>query len=776
MSKLKIEMKNDRIYDIVSDYCTQDDLSKIEDNESEEMVDIRVFNLMESLYPSNTIVSQNIKDEEVYKLLKSKNPKFGNKQRGRCDISLFNYFGNRNIDIMIEDKFDKNKENPIDEAITYCKNINESGKYLCRIAIGVNPFDEYQIVTKVLDERNEWVDLRINGKVINGFIGQEILQLIYSNPGKTDFELIPQKEEIYTRSEFKQLLDRELPTVFRNMSDISNDDSLKISFTVAFISLKVILEKEEYLRKTIIDESGRKVFWRNNSDKIDNSINSLQNVNDIKAATNAIVGNTADSELREKYKDIFILNDRYSFNDLIDKIRSSESKNGIKADQSSIIKMKSIIDKIKNQSFYQFEFDLFGEVYESLANSKTKQELGQYFTKRHIIKPLVNILFKPYDFEGIINKYKKICDPFCGTGGMLTESYKQIKSYCNDKYPSIDTSEIAKKVIYGYDIIEANVGKTKINLTLAGDGYSVIEQRDSLLTLNEPNQFDYIITNVPYGSGQRDGIVKNIEDVKLLNETTDRAKIINRIRLFEKNNNTQKLEYNSLIKVVQILKEGGKAIVIVPDGILENPSFASLREWLLIKCKINMIISLPKYAFAPYTKEKTYALLLEKRETYGEDMIQTLNDINKEEKIYCYIIDNDGYANSDKQYETALKDSNGVPLHNEVADYFDKEGNFHNSILEQICMTRKEDEEKHYNEWGKEIPGKKYGYIYVSEILKDFYYKNESKKESDKVYRINLLPEKYFRPTEFENLDYEQIKNARIEIENELKNILGEVK
>ena len=358
---------------------------------------------------------------------------------------------------------------------------------------------------------------------------------------------------------------------------------------------------------------------------------------------------------------------------------------------------------------------------------------------------------------------------------MLTESFKHIRAYCNDKYPNIDTTEIAKKVIYGYDIIESNVGKTKINMTLAEDGYSVIEQRDSLTTLNTEEIFDYIITNVPYGKGKIDGIVKNLKEVKLLKETSDRALIVNRIRAFERDNNIQKLEYNSLIKVVQLLKEGGKAIVIVPDGLLENPSFSRMREWLLVKCRIDMIISLPKFAFAPYTKEKTYALFLQKRVCYDDEMVETLSDIKKDEKIYAYILDNDGYANSDKQYETSLRDENGVPLHNEVLEYFDNYGDFHTSIMEQVCKSRAEDTEEHFNEWGEKISGKKYGYIEIQEILKDFYYKEENKKESSKVYRLNLLPEKYFRPKEFENLTLEQLQREREEISLELKNFFDGV-
>lgn len=772
MSKITLEMKSDRINSIISDYCTQDDLKDIEKDSQEEMVDIRVFNLMETMYPDNIIVAQNKKNEPVYKLLKSKQH---DGKRGRSDITLFNYFENNSIDIMIENKFDKTKGNPINEAIEYCNNINESGIYTCRVAVGFNLYDNSQLITKVLDENGNWSDLKINGKVINGFIGQEILQLIYSHAGVTEFDFKVKIEEKYTRGEFKKILDSDLPIIFRKMSDIASDDALKISFTIAFISLKVILEKQEDLKNNIVDEIGRRVVWRNSNEKIDlNSINALRNVNDIKLAVKAIVGDTASRELRDKYKDIFDL-DKYTFNELIDKILKTEAKNKVSTDKSSIMKMKLVLDKIKRQTNYHYEFDLFGEVYESLANNKTKSDLGQYFTKRHIIRPLVNMMLRPNDLEGIINKYKKICDPFCGTGGMLTESFKHIRTYCNEKYPSLDTSEIAKKVIYGYDVIESNVGKTKINMTLAEDGYSVIEQRDSLTTLNQEECFDYIITNVPYGTGESDGIVHNISDVKVIKENDDKAKIINRIRTFERDNNTQKLEYNSLIKVVQLLKEGGKAIVIVPDGLLENPSFSKMREWLLVKCKIDMIISIPKYAFAPYTKEKTYALFLQKRISYDEEQVECLLDIPKDERIYAYILDNDGYANSDKQYETSLRDDKGVPKHNEVTEYFDNNGDFHISILEQICKSRQEDTEEHFNEWGEKINGKKYGYIDVQTILKDYYYRTEEEIESNKEYRLNLLPEKYLRPKEFENLTLEKLIKKREELSEDIKDLINEV-
>ena len=85
------------------------------------------------------------------------------------------------------------------------------------------------------------------------------------------------------------------------------------------------------------------------------------------------------------------------------------------------------------------------------------------------------------------------------------------------------------------------------------------------------------------------------------------------------------------------------------DGVLENPSYMLMRKELLEKCDIQAIVSLPKFAFAPYTKEKTYALFFTKRS----------DEVTKTQKntIWLYIIDNDGLANSDKRFPTKRRNN-----------------------------------------------------------------------------------------------------------------------
>jgi len=65
--------------------------------------------------------------------------------------------------------------------------------------------------------------------------------------------------------------------------------------------------------------------------------------------------------------------------------------------------------------------------------------------------------------------------------------------------------------------------------------------------------------------------------------------------------------------VIDLLRDGGRACILLPDGVLENPSFSPLRKDVLEKAKVTAIISLPMWAFAPYTKEKMYAVFFTKK-------------------------------------------------------------------------------------------------------------------------------------------------------------------
>jgi len=161
----------------------------------------------------------------------------------------------------------------------------------------------------------------------------------------------------------------------------------------------------------------------------------------------------------------------------------------------------------------------------------------------------------------------------------------------------------------------------------------------------------------------------------------------------------------------------------------ENPSYEKFRLEVLGKTKIIAIISLPKFAFAPYTKEKTYALYFEKKS-------ETDTKIQKDD-IWMYIIDNDGFANSDKRFPTKLKDKENKYLHDEISFWVNKDGEENLGVLEKRWL-KYDDEKTNGSEWinekGITQKYRKGGFVEMKNINSKNYH--------------NLLPEFHFRPYE----------------------------
>ena len=592
------------------------------------------------------------------------------KQKGELDVLIFNYFKNNNIDIIIENKKSGTKEVALTQAIMYANGLNNSKATNCRIVVGHVPTTKVRVLVN-----NKWEELIINGKKVDYFFGIHILKLIYDNPNENRFKLTELIEKQFTQKDLHLIINK-LKTLYRQIPEILNNDELSINYTVSFIALKMIMEKEN-------------IYW--------SSYITPDNIID---AVESIVGVRADKDLKNKYYDIFIMKNKeeeiiFNFQKTLQNIHNREFNDDIKPINSIIMKIHKELSSIPPKDL---EVDLFGEVYETLASKKTKSSLGEFFTRRHIIQPLVRMFLNDNDIENIIQNKNIVADIACGTGGFLTETFKYIKQECDVNYPDIDTSELAGEVIVGYDINHNNIGRTRINMILAGDGFSDIKRVNTLNSKELAKNLDYIITNIPYGKGDI-----AISDTKSKD-------------LFLNSNNNKRLELNFLIKTIELLKKGGKALVIVPEGIMEAPTLAPLREYILKMCKINTIISLPKFSFAPYTKWKTYVIFIEKRKV-PLDSIENKKLVS--EKIYTYIVDNDGFANSDKRFPTNLKAKDGSYLHNEMFSYIDIDGVKNISKIEQIYELKAEDETKIYlNEWGKEIKGKKYGYISLKDILK----------------------------------------------------------
>jgi len=682
---------------------------------------------------------QSTRIDFIDKNIPSKNT--GSKERGFADIYIVQ---NNQLKVLIEDKIPTIAANTaLEEAIFYCNALRDKCIDI-RIAIGYNGKDLLFRVFIGIDKNgdNIWSPFYFNGEEYRKFPSKDIISLIYKYTYLNGIleDRSPKSKKIVHSSIEK------LRGVYRQLAFIQNDNTTAIDFTIAFISLKSISEKHSDL----FEDSNH--IWNNllPNSGTETTINPRVRLqNNISGLLEWICDKEKQQDKYEERENIGVESNinLYNFNEIFQyktKDRNFNFKTLIKEFKTANLDKLEEIYKIVNDipELHSSKIDLFGEVYELLADKSTKSSFGQFFTGRHIIKPLINLLFEENESikniigkineNGIVSEPKKICDPACGTGGFLTESFKYIENKLKEEGILLNINDFASKAFYGFDIHSQNTTKTKINMYLAGDGFSEIKDRDSLLEMPKKymNYFDYIVTNPPYGD----------------NSPVLDASIIN----------SRRLEINFIIQIVNMLKAGGKGLLIIPDGVLESPSIAHFRDWLLKHCKIDKVVGLPKFAFAPYTKEKTYALYITKRLTPIMDL-----KIIENEEIWFYIVDNDGFANSDKRFATDRKDENGKWLHDELSAWVDNNGIEHKSVLEQAWEKKEQDEdEEYFNEWGNKIEGKKYGRVKLKQIFKNefVFYPTVAKSKIKKI--INQLPD-------IEDLTEEDLENIYIKKEGD---------
>lgn len=292
-----------------------------------------------------------------------------------------------------------------------------------------------------------------------------------------------------------------------------------------------------------------------------------------------------------------------------------------------------------NKGGHTFQ-DIQGDVYELLLSEiATAGKNGQFRTPRHIIKLMAELVEPQIGHQ--------IADPACGTGGFLLGAYQYIltdlarqkdkqkldkdedgfeRSTCS----SVVTEEIKgelDKSFHGYDIDITMVRLGLMNLIMHGIDYPEIDYKDTLSkAYNEEALYDIILANPPF-TGK-----------------IDKGDINTSLRI-----DSSSTELLFLDRISSMLRIGGKAAVIIPEGVLFGSSKAqkSTREMLLKDNQLEAVISLPSGTFKPYTGVKTAILVFTKVE-------QNSNDWHTE-KVWFYEIKSDGYSLDDNRRR--LKDS-----------------------------------------------------------------------------------------------------------------------
>lgn len=299
---------------------------------------------------------------------------------------------------------------------------------------------------------------------------------------------------------------------------------------------------------------------------------------------------------------------------------------------SLLVEAINIIDEIfeeilKQESAGQGFQDTQGDIYEYLLSEITSAgKLGQFRTPRHIIQ-LICELVDPRLGD-------TICDPACGTGGFLLGAYQHIltahtgkanlqidengltRGLLGDKLTDArQWTHLKEKTFYGYDMDESMVRIGLMNLMMHGISSPNIDQKDTLSKkYDEDNRFDVIMANPPF---------KGSIDKGDINESLSLP--------------TTKTELLFINRIIKSLRIGGRAGVIVPDGVLFGSSNAHklARKMLLNECELQGIISMPSGVFKPYAGVSTAILVFVKG---GET-----------QKVWFYDMQSDGYTLDDKR-------------------------------------------------------------------------------------------------------------------------------
>ncbi|WP_337050694.1 HsdM family class I SAM-dependent methyltransferase [Priestia megaterium] len=559
-------------------------------------------------------------------------------------------------------------------------------------------------------------EIKLNGNPIREFQNIDILNLINKRLQKdrnlTNITTNVDLQSAITETIFNKKL-WDLANIYRQV-DFKNVTE-KIDFTIGFISLKFFEEKEEMMGE--LDKTN--VYW--------SDINKLSN--------NEIFVASLISYIER-------LEEKTEFSEFINLMEVARKK--IKT--IPIEDTRDIFNVVEGMNrLHGCGFDLFGAVYEMFASNKEKSDFGEFFTRRHYTHVFSKLLLAN-EKSFIEGRHFTILDPACGTGGFLTEAFKFLQNQYTQSGTLTEKSLkfLRYDCLYGIDVREENVSRTKLNMFLVGDGHTNIVKENTLKvtqdkkgTKNEDvldrlswNQFDYVLTNPPYGNGTIKAETSSLSTIRF--------------------------EIAFLAKIIKMLKVGGKACVIVPDGIFENPSYAPYRKELLEKVEINSIVSLPKFAFAPYTKEKTYALFFEKKSPKNTKV--------QNQDIWMYIIDNDGFANSDKRFVTKLKNKDGSWRHDEISSWVDTStGDEMLGLMEKRWMkfTDMGAGTSWIDEKGEVTSQVKGGYIEMSEIKEENYF--------------NLLPEYHLRKIEPDYITFESFDEELNEIEKALMDAFSQV-
>ena len=283
--------------------------------------------------------------------------------------------------------------------------------------------------------------------------------------------------------------------------------------------------------------------------------------------------------------------------------------------------------------------DIMGDLYEyMLSKLLTAGQNGQFRTPRHIVKMMVELVEpEPTDV---------ICDPACGTGGFLVTAAEALR-------PVVEADPVAFRhfnggMFHGFDFDATMLRIGSMNMMLHGVENPRIEAADSLSTDRTQirDLFTLVLANPPFkGSVDMDLVAEDL--LKALGQARKRSS--GRARKGARRKGpSAKTELLFVALILRALKVGGRAAVIVPDGVLFGSTKAhkAIRKRLVEEHRLQGVVSMPAGVFKPYAGVSTAVLLFTKTGAGGTD------------HVWFYDMTADGLSLDDKRQPV---DDNDIP-------------------------------------------------------------------------------------------------------------------
>ncbi len=269
--------------------------------------------------------------------------------------------------------------------------------------------------------------------------------------------------------------------------------------------------------------------------------------------------------------------------------------------------IRQVVNKISDVDFNSLtERQHFGEIYEQILNDlQSAGNAGEYYTPRALTSFMVDRI-DPKPGETLF-------DPACGTGGFLTCAIRHMEKN------HVRTPDQREKMQAGLRAVEKKPLPHMLcvtNMLLHGIEDPSFVRHDNtlarpLISWGKDERVDIVLTNPPFGGREEDGIENNFPTFRT-KETAD---------LF-------------LALIVRLLKDGGRAAVVLPDGSLFGEGIKTrLKEHLLEECNLHTIVRLPNSVFKPYASIGTNLLFFEKG-TPTKDIWYWEHRVPEDQKAY----------------------------------------------------------------------------------------------------------------------------------------------